>query len=67
MVVIDFKESRVADMSGIKALNKITERYHKNGKKVLLKHLSPECQKLLKNAEKLIEVNIMEPEKLVAS
>ena len=39
-VVIDFAESRVSDMSGIEALNKITERYHKAGKKVHLKHLS---------------------------
>ena len=27
-VVIDFKESRVVDMSAIEALNKTTERYH---------------------------------------
>lgn len=59
-VIIDFAESRVVDMSAIEALNKITERYHKNGKKVHLKHLSQDCQKLLKNAEKVIDVNIME-------
>ena len=59
-VVIDFSESRVADMSGIEALNKITELYHKEGKTVHLKHLSKDCQKLLKNAEKIIEVNVME-------
>lgn len=59
-VVIDFAESRVVDMSAIEALNKITERYHKVGKKVQLKHLSPDCKKLLKNADKVIDVNIME-------
>jgi len=59
-IVIDFKESRVADMSGIEALNKLTERYHKVGKKVHLAHLSEDCRKLLKNAEKVIEVNIQE-------
>ncbi|GGB95219.1 SulP family inorganic anion transporter [Dyadobacter sediminis] len=59
-IIIDFTESRVADMSGIDALNKITERYHKAGKKVLLKHLSPECRKLLNNANAVIDVNIME-------
>ncbi len=59
-VIIDFAESRVVDMSAIEALNKITERYHKMGKKVHLKHLSTDCQKLLKNAEKLIDVNVME-------
>src|SRR5690606_24708047 len=49
-IVIDFKESRVVDMSAIEALNKITGRYLKVGKKVHLRHLSPDCQKLLKNA-----------------
>jgi len=59
-VVIDFSESRVVDMSGIEALNRITERYHKLGKKVHLKHLSADCRLLLKNAEDIIEVNVME-------
>ncbi|MFP4097045.1 MAG: SulP family inorganic anion transporter [Cyclobacteriaceae bacterium] len=59
-VIIDFAESRVADMSGIEALNKITERYRKAGKILHLKHLSADCRALLKNAEKVIDVNIME-------
>ena len=59
-VIIDFKESRVVDMSAIEALNKTTERYQKIGKKVQLSHLSPDCQKLLKNADKIITVNVME-------
>ncbi len=59
-VIIDFEESRVVDMSAIEALNKITERYHKVGKKVHLQNLSWDCQKLLKNAEEIIEVNVIE-------
>ncbi|MCK4840103.1 MAG: SulP family inorganic anion transporter [Desulfobulbaceae bacterium] len=59
-VVIDFEESRVVDMSAIEALNKITERYHNAGKKIHLKHLSADCRKLLKNAEKIIVVNVLE-------
>lgn len=59
-VIIDFEESRVADMSGIEALNKLTERYMKAGKKVHLKHLSADCRRLLHNADKLIDVNIIE-------
>ncbi len=59
-VIIDFAESRVVDMSAIEALNKITERYHKIGKKVHLKHLSPDCRKLLKNASQIIDVNVIE-------
>jgi SulP family sulfate permease len=59
-VIIDFQESRVVDMSAIEALNKITERYMKVGKKVHLKHLSPDCRTLLKNADKIIDVNVIE-------
>jgi SulP family sulfate permease len=59
-VVIDFKESRVSDMSGIEALNKLTERYRQAGKKLHLKHLSDDCQLLLKNAADVIDVNILE-------
>jgi len=59
-VIIDFKESRVADMSGIEALNKITQRYAKLGKKVHLRHLSNDCIRLLENAEEIIDVNVME-------
>jgi SulP family sulfate permease len=59
-VVIDFKDSKVADMSAIEALNKLTERYHKAGKKLHLKHLSDDCRLLLKNADEVIDVNIYE-------
>lgn len=59
-VIIDFSESRVADMSGIEALNKITERYAKVGKKLHLKHLSKDCRQLLQNADEIIDVNVME-------
>lgn len=59
-VIIDFKESKVVDMSAISALDKITERYHKQGKKLHVRHLSPDCRQLLKNAADVIEVNIIE-------
>ncbi|MFC4740778.1 SulP family inorganic anion transporter [Flavobacterium ponti] len=59
-VIIDFAESRIADMSAIDAVNKITERYAAVNKVVHLKHLSNDCVELLKNAEAIIDVNIME-------
>ena len=59
-VIIDFKESRITDMSAIEALNKLTERYHKAGKKLHLRHLSPDCRALIKNAESVIDVNVIE-------
>lgn len=59
-IIIDFAESRISDMSAIDAVNKITERYAKLGKTVHLKHLSSDCIDLLKNAEAIIDVNILE-------
>jgi len=59
-VIIDFAESRVVDMSAIEALNRLTERYLKVGKKVHLKHLSKDCLRLLENADEIIDVNVYE-------
>ncbi len=59
-VIIDFKESRLNDMSAIECVNKLTERYLKVGKALHLRHLSEDCRKLLKNADKVVEVNIIE-------
>jgi SulP family sulfate permease len=60
VVIVDFKDSRVADMSGIDALNKLTGRYAEAGKKLQLLHLSDDCRVLLENAADVITVNILE-------
>ena len=59
-IIIDFSESRISDMSAIEAINSLTEKYLKEGKVLHLRHLSADCRKLLKNADKIIEVNIIE-------
>jgi len=59
-IYIDFKHSYVSDHSAIEAINAITEKYRELGKKIILKHLSSDCLILLKNAEEIIEVNVME-------
>lgn len=59
-VVVDFQNSRVYDMSGIDALNKLTEKYRYLNKTLQLRHLSKDCKRLLKNADDIIEVNIIE-------
>jgi SulP family sulfate permease len=58
-VIINFKESRVNDMSAIDALNNLTKKYNDAGKTVHLKYLSNDCIQLLKNAEAVIDVNIL--------
>lgn len=59
-VIIDFKESRVADMSAIDAVNKITAKYADLGKRVKLKHLSQDCRNKLERAEGVIVVTMEE-------
>lgn len=59
-VMIDFKESRIVDMSAIEAVNKLTERYHNVGKKVYVTNLSSSSHKLLVKADKIIDINVVE-------
>ena len=59
-VVVDFKNSRVADHSGLEAIDTLAERYQRRGKRLHLRHLSPECRKLLHRAKDLVEVNVIE-------
>ena len=59
-VIIDFADSRVADHSGIEAIDSLAMRYKKNGRTLHLIHLSPECKKLLKKAGDMVEVNVVE-------
>ncbi len=59
-VIVDFKESRIADQSAIEAINKLAERYQKAGKNIHLRHLSNDCRKLIRKAEKICDVNVLE-------
>jgi SulP family sulfate permease len=59
-VQIDFMHSRVYDHTGIEAIDNLTKKYQTAGKKLVLQHLSPECQVLLKDASELVEVNVSE-------
>ncbi|MCM4162748.1 MULTISPECIES: SulP family inorganic anion transporter [unclassified Arenibacter] len=59
-IIIDFRESRIVDMSAIEAVNKLTERYHKVGKKVYITNLSSSSHKLLIKADKMINLNLMD-------
>ncbi len=59
-VIIDFRESRIVDMSAIEAVNKLTERYQNAGKKVYITNLSSGSHKRLLKADKMINVNVIE-------
>jgi len=62
-VVVEFMHSRVSDHSGIEAIDTLAERYLSVDKRLHLRHLSPECQCLLKKAGDLCEVNVIEDPK----
>ena len=49
-VVIDFKDARVMDSSGVEAIDAITKKYEEAGKHLLLRHLSADCKAILKKA-----------------
>ena len=49
-VVIDFKNAKVMDSSGVEAVDAITKKYEEAGKNLLLRHLSSDCKAILKKA-----------------
>jgi SulP family sulfate permease len=59
-VVVEFQNSRVYDHSAIEAIDSLAERYLNVKKRLHLRHLSPECTKLLQKAGDLVEVNLIE-------
>ena len=66
-VIVDFEESRIADQSAIEAINKLAEKYQRAGKEIHLRHLSPDCTRLIKRAEKICDINVLEdPDYFVA-
>ena len=58
-VVLDFAEARVADHSAIEAIAGLAERFEKAGKELHLRHLSPECTRLLGRAKGVIDVDAL--------
>jgi SulP family sulfate permease len=59
-VVVEFRRARVVDHSAIQAIDALAERYRSVGKRLHLRHLSPDCRELLERARDMIEVNLPE-------
>jgi SulP family sulfate permease len=57
-VVVEFRRARVADHSAIQAIDALAERYRSAGKRLHLRHLSPDCRSLLERAKDMIEVSL---------
>ena len=62
-VVVEFEHARVSDHSAIEAIDTLAERYVSQDKVLHLRHLSPECRKLLRKAGDMVEVNVIEDPK----
>ncbi len=53
-VILDFMGSRVVDHSALQAIEAVAAKYQAAGKRLQLRHLTPDCHKLLRNAGQLM-------------
>lgn len=59
-VVVEFCRAKVVDHSAIEAIDALATRYQQVGKRLHLRHLSPDCLELLTRAKDMVEVNTHE-------
>ncbi len=59
-VIVEFKRARVMDHSAIEAIDRLAQKYQNFGKRLRLRHLSPDCFELLQKAKSMVEVNLFE-------
>jgi SulP family sulfate permease len=65
-VVLDFKDARVMDISGVEAVDAITKKYLELDKKIKIRHLSSECKSIMTNAGKFCTYEEDDPKYKVA-
>ncbi|WP_299851314.1 SulP family inorganic anion transporter [uncultured Roseovarius sp.] len=54
MVIVDFAASRVVDQSALQAIEAVAGKYETAGKRIMLRHLSRDCHRLLNKAGHLM-------------
>ncbi len=59
-VIVEFKRARVVDHSALEAIDKLAQKYQQAGKRLHLRHLSPDCYELLQKAKSMVEINLLE-------
>ena len=67
LIVIDFTESRVVDQSALQAIEDIAQKYHEAGKQVKLRHLTKDCQRLLRKSGQLVINSEDDPDYKIAA
>jgi SulP family sulfate permease len=53
-------EARVWDSSALEAVSDVSARFEAAGKRAHLRHLSPDCARLLEQADDLVEIDTLE-------
>jgi len=53
-VILDFMNSRIVDHSALQAIEAVAEKYKLAGKRLQLRHLTPDCHRLLTKAGQLM-------------
>ena len=66
-VIIDFAASRVVDQSALQAIDDVAAKYNSIGKRVMLRHLSHDCHRLLAKSGQLIVDSDDDPDYQVAA
>jgi len=65
-VILDFKNARVMDISGVEAIDAITKKYSEANKSIKIRHLSSECKAIMKNAGKFCTYEEDDPKYKIA-
>ncbi len=66
-ITIDFADSHVADQSALQAIEAVATKYEAAGKRIQLKHLSPDCHALLTKAGHLMVDSDDDPDYAIAA
>ena len=67
LIVIDFTGSRIVDQSALQAIEDIAQKYHEAGKQVKLRHLTKDCQRLLRKSGQLVINSEDDPDYKIAA
>lgn len=59
-VVVEFRRALVKDHSAVEAIDSLATRYQQAGKRLHLRHLSPDCLEVLEKAKDMVEINVGE-------
>ncbi|MGB3750784.1 MAG: SulP family inorganic anion transporter [Arcobacteraceae bacterium] len=65
-VILDFKNARVMDISGVEAIDAITKKYSEENKTIKIRHLSNECKAIMSNAGKFCTYEEDDPKYKIA-